>query len=102
MKIFTVGRSKSFFFKLLLNIGLASQTNISWFGREKKTWQYGQGLGSGQEDKLAGVEWGGGQPGCAATTSASSAACQAKAGCKEWGDMCAAPARGAPLTEGNF
>lgn len=82
---------------------MASQTNTSWFGREKKVWQYGQGLGSGQEDKLAGMKvvWAGGQLGSAAT-SASSAARQAEPGRKEWGDSGAAPARGAPLAEGNF
>lgn len=60
-----------------------------------KIFTVGQGLGSGQEDKLPGVKegWAGGQAGCAATTLASSAACQAKAVCREWADSGAAPAR---------
>lgn len=48
------------------------------------------------------VGWAGGQARCAATTSASSAACQAMAGCKEWGDSGEAPARGALRAEGSF
>lgn len=96
-EIFIVGGSKSSFFKLLLDIGMASQTKLVWEGKEAMAVWAGD-LGSGREDKLSGVKvgWAGGQPGCAATTSASSASCQG------WLQNQCSTSQGSMLARGNF
>lgn len=96
-EIFIVGGSKSSFFKLLLNIGMASQTKLVWEGKEAVA-VMGRRFGVRQGGQAVWSEGGGQEVSQGVLPPPQLPVLLAKAGCK----TSAAPARGACLLGATF